>query len=180
VGVEVIEGVEVMVELGEGDSKGADESRRILRSRNHERTGPLRPQGYLGAIFGLFVFPAVLGLLFMRIYASAGITSAVYKTGWAGTSKEIMSKGARHAHTGCFVKTVMPTMPSVAGSTWQLGEDAQTALAERVFTGDMFLTLSVVDEDRYPPSRVVCRTMRVGHKGIAALVCKAWNPFMIS
>jgi hypothetical protein len=67
-------------------------------------------------------------------------------------------------------------MPSVAGSTWQLGEDAQTALAERVFTGDMFLTMEEVAADRYPPSRVVRRTMRVGfERYIAALVCKTWN-----
>jgi hypothetical protein len=39
----------------------------------------------------------------------------------------------------------------------------------------MFLTLSPVAANRYPPSRVVCRTMRVGHKGIAALVFKVWN-----
>ena len=57
----------------------------------------------------------------------------------------------------------------------KMDEDIQTALAERVFTGDMYLAWSPIAADRYPPSRYLERRMRVGEKGIAALVCKAWN-----
>jgi hypothetical protein len=75
-----------------------------------------------------------------------------------------MPKQARNAK-GRFVEPVWRKMD----------EDIQTALAERVFTGDMYLAWSPLAADRYPPSRFLNRTMRVGEKGIAALVCKAWN-----
>jgi len=80
-----------------------------------------------------------------------------------------MSKRARDAKTARFVKHVRPAWPA-------LDEDIQTVVAERVFTGNMFLTLSPVSADRYPPSRVVCRTMRVGfERYIAAHVNQTWN-----